>query len=68
MQYPSGSDLSIQCALCDKAGDAEPVSVDSKGAKVLQQGTCVVEQRVQLDGRDCILRCVTLSTLGIAGI
>ncbi|GAB4813209.1 hypothetical protein N2152v2_000255 [Parachlorella kessleri] len=37
-------------------GDAEPVSVDSKGAKVLQQGTCVVEQRVQLDGRDCILR------------
>ena len=54
---------SVYCVLRADAGDQEPVSVDSRGAKVLQQGTCVVEQRVQLDGRDCILRCVSLRTL-----
>ena len=37
------------------AGEAEAVSLEGRSA-VLQQGLCVVEERVQGEGRDLVLR------------
>jgi hypothetical protein len=45
------------CMLCCHVGEAEPVSLDENGKRVLQQGTCVWEERVQVDDKDVVRRC-----------